>query len=171
MCTRPAFRSRLSWARRTRTSFALWSASIRWSSERAGAWACVFDVTMSRTSLARLGPVVKRERFGRFAGVFALSIGLDDEAAGVDPLAAPDPTAEASTLAQRLGRELLAHPGGCDRVREQDRPERDRARSGGDELERVAPARHASHAHDGQLDGPRAGVHARERDRPERRPE
>ena len=52
MWTRPALRSRLSCARRTRTSFALWSASIRWSSERAGAWACVFDVTMSRTSLA-----------------------------------------------------------------------------------------------------------------------
>src|SRR5262249_34680303 len=37
MLSRPAFRSRLSCARRTRTSFARWSASILWSSERAGA--------------------------------------------------------------------------------------------------------------------------------------
>jgi hypothetical protein len=28
-------------------SLARLSASIRWSSERSGAWACVFDVTMS----------------------------------------------------------------------------------------------------------------------------
>jgi len=33
-------------------SFARWRASIRWSSDRAGAWACVFDVTIEAPSLA-----------------------------------------------------------------------------------------------------------------------
>ena len=45
MLSRPAFRSRFSCARRTRTSFARWSASILWSRERSGACACVFVVT------------------------------------------------------------------------------------------------------------------------------
>src|SRR5579884_1990072 len=40
--TLPSFRSFLSLARLTRTSFARFSASIRWSRERSGACACVF---------------------------------------------------------------------------------------------------------------------------------
>ena len=45
--TAPSLRSFFSLARLTRMSFALFKASIRWSSDRRGAWACVFDVTMS----------------------------------------------------------------------------------------------------------------------------
>src|SRR5438874_1401030 len=45
--TRPSLRSFFSRARRTRMSFALFSASIRWSSERIGASAWVLGDTMS----------------------------------------------------------------------------------------------------------------------------
>src|SRR6185312_14109535 len=45
--TRPSFRSFFSFARRTRTSFARLSASIRWSSERRGAWVGVLEAGMA----------------------------------------------------------------------------------------------------------------------------
>src|SRR2546423_375888 len=48
--TEPDFRSFFSRARLTRMSFALLSASIRWSSERTGACTCVCGGTMSAAS-------------------------------------------------------------------------------------------------------------------------
>ena len=59
---------------------------------------------------------------------------------------------------------------GCERVAEEDGTERNRARAGGDEVERIPSRRDPAHAHDRQLDGVRAGVDAGESDRPERRP-
>src|SRR5947209_13277780 len=47
----PSLRSFLSCARLTRTSFALLRASIRWSSDRAGACACVLVGLMGRAIL------------------------------------------------------------------------------------------------------------------------
>ena len=40
--TSPAFSSRFSRARSTRTAFARRSASMRWSSDRSGAWVGIF---------------------------------------------------------------------------------------------------------------------------------
>src|SRR5947208_1374201 len=45
--TRPSFKSFFSFARRTRTSFARFSASIRWSSDRKGACVGVFEAGMA----------------------------------------------------------------------------------------------------------------------------
>ena len=50
----PFFRSFLSWARRTRISFARRRASILWSSERTGAWTWVFALCMARHSNSAL---------------------------------------------------------------------------------------------------------------------
>src|SRR5438046_6678836 len=54
--TLPAFRSFFSCARLTRMSFALFSASIRWSSERTGACTCVCG-TMSAASYQPMSDV------------------------------------------------------------------------------------------------------------------
>src|SRR5207247_7958509 len=67
------------------------------------------------------------------------------------------------------GRGLLVHfranATGRERIPEEDRSERDGARAGGYQLERVASARHSPHADDWQLDRRRAGVDARKSDR------
>ena len=45
-------------------------ASIRWSSDRAGAWACVFDVTIEATSLASSDAESSSTVFGDLQGFF-----------------------------------------------------------------------------------------------------
>ena len=52
-----------------------------------------------------------------------------------------------------LGGELGPDPGRRVGVGEEDRAERDRARTGGDQLERVEPGPDSAHAHDRDLDG------------------
>jgi len=69
----------------------------------------------------------------------------------------------------RFRRELRADPPRRGRVGEQDRPEPDVGRPGGDQLERVAPGGDAAHAHDRQARRRGAGIDGRERDRLERR--
>src|SRR5436853_2051562 len=55
--TRPSFRSFFSLARRTRTSFARFSASMRWSRDRRGAWVAVFvDIGAGRPILPNCPP-------------------------------------------------------------------------------------------------------------------
>src|SRR4026207_240398 len=108
--TRPSFRSLLSCARRTRMSFARWRASIRWSSERAGAWACVFDVTIERTSLASCGRESRGTVGSDLQGFFKLG---NSDRAGVGRVLEP--------TGGSLGPELVPQAGGRERVREEDR--------------------------------------------------
>ena len=65
--------------------------------------------------------------------------------------------------------ELGPDPTRCERVGEEDRAERDRARAGGHQLECVEPGSDTTHSHDRHIDGRRTGVDARERDRLQRR--
>ena len=62
-----------------------------------------------------------------------------------------------------------ANSGGRFGVGEEDRAERDGARAGGDQLQRVEPGLHSAHADDRELDRGCAGVDGRERDRLQRR--
>src|SRR5581483_1384131 len=55
--TAPDFRSFFNWARLTRMSFARLSASMRWSSERTGAWTWVWGGTMDAASYQPVGGV------------------------------------------------------------------------------------------------------------------
>src|SRR6266511_4083036 len=68
-----------------------------------------------------------------------------------------------------LGFELRANPDWGLRINEEHCPECDIARSGGDELERVAAVLDASHAHDRDLDRGVAGKDRRQRDGLQRR--
>ena len=65
----------------------------------------------------------------------------------------------------RFGVQLGPDPSRRIGVGEEDRAERDRTRPGRDQLERVEPGAHSAHADDRQVDGRRAGVDGRQRDR------
>ena len=65
--------------------------------------------------------------------------------------------------------QFLADAGRCRRVREEHRAEGDGARSGSEELERVAAGGDPAHPDNGQRGRPKARVDGRERDRLERR--
>ena len=129
MLSRPAFRSRLSCARRTRTSFARWSASILWSSERAGACACVFVVTMSRTSLPRLRSRSSRTVLADLQGFLSLS-NLDYASARIAERASLRREARRRCALLVPARPPRAPRGsglGARRIREEHRAERDRS--------------------------------------------
>src|SRR6185295_19964394 len=126
---------------------------IRWSSERAGAWACVFDVTIERTSLASCERESSSTVQGDLQGFF--QTGNGDGACRERVREAPG-----SCLLSKL----LPDPGGRQGIGEEDRAERHRARARRDELERVEPGRHSAHADDRYVDRVRARVDARERD-------
>src|SRR5918996_3110079 len=153
MWTTPAFRSRFSCARLTRTSFARCSASILWSSDRAGACACVFELTMSRTSLPRPVAGSSGNVLRNLQGFLCcLNCLRREEASGLAD-GAPDFARRRESARSELGGELGADPRGRERVSEEHRSEGHGARAGRDELERVTSRDHSAHADDGQVDG------------------
>src|SRR6186997_1080567 len=160
MLSRPALRSRLSCARRTRTSFARWSASILWSSERAGACACDFVVTMSRTSLPM------------FPGRSSRTVLRDLQVFCCCPRRLHDrrlcrSVSNRLPLCHRTGAfvvELGANPRRRPGIDEEHCPERDGARPGGHEIVCITRREDPTHAHDREIDGLRACVDAGEGD-------
>src|SRR5215210_7682473 len=150
--TRPSFKSFFNLARLTRMSFALLSASILWSRERAGAWAWAFvDDTIERASLT-----TSRRRSMRLASgrkKCSETTFVRDATHGVDV---------GNTECRQLRRKLCAHAVRRVRVREQDRPEGDVLRAGSYELERVTPRRDSAHPDDREACRAPACVHGGE---------
>jgi hypothetical protein len=69
------------------------------------------------------------------------------------------------TLSRELGRELCSNPNGSVGVGKENRPQRNRARSCGDEFERITAGEDPSHADDRQAGRAVATEDGRERDR------
>ncbi len=114
----------------------------------------------------KLPLAVKQNRFGRFAGLFVLS-GLDYSSS------ARRRCPRRGGLPRRRrrrsdGRELGRMRPGAQGSEKRTVPSATGARPGCDEVDDVAPGDNAAHAHDRQIDGFGARVHARECDRPER---
>ena len=146
--TRPSLRSFFSWARRTRMSLALLSASIRWSSERTGAWACVFDETMSAASLAT-PDAVKRERFAGLQG-FLL---MPDSATLLrrERFRGPS-TGRVESAGDRLGCELRRMRAGASGSAKRTVPSATALAPAATSSSASSPERDAAHPHDRQVD-------------------
>src|SRR5215204_6111913 len=156
--TLPSLRSFFSWARRTRMSLARLSASMRWSSERTGAWA--FDESTRGGSLPPSSARSNRLFLPVFQ-VFFHSLGtVVSEADGVLD------RGESETL--DLVEELGANTRGRAGVGEEDGSERHRGRAGGEQFEHVSARTDTAHADDRERRRAAARVHRGERDRLER---
>src|SRR5579884_2095922 len=146
--TRPSLRSFFSFARRTRTSFARLSASMRWSSERTGAWVAVFDGDIEAG--APILPNCRGRSSRRFHGEFTKALGR-------------------AAVVQLDNGELVADAPRRAGIAEQHGAERDVARSARDEIDDVLRVRDPAHSDDRKLGRRRARVDRSESDRLQRR--
>src|SRR3954447_979473 len=143
--TRPSLRSFFSFARLTRTSFARFSASMRWSSDRRGACVGVFEAGMAGRPILPTCPLRSSEGFcGELQRFFR---GMR----GAVFVVHPDNS------------ELFANPRGCVGIGEQHGAERNVQRPARDELDDVMRSGDAAHADDRELRRRVARVHGRER--------
>src|SRR5215218_7933838 len=126
--TRPALRSFLSWARLTRMSLALASASIRWWCDRTGACAGALVVTTARDT-SSLTSWVKGSKIAVYAGIFLRGNNRRPRSASHMGDASCLRRRRNSAFAELLV-QLSPHPARRLGIREEHRPERDRLQSG-----------------------------------------
>src|SRR5690349_17714750 len=165
----PLFRSFFSWARRTRMSFARFSASMRWSSDQTGAWAWVLVGTLARDTTIEPARTKGQNSFF-FQGFLG-----DNSRLRVEPLRLAMRSCAGlcrvrEAMGRGLGRELRTDPLRRARVAEENRPQSDVRGARGDQLERVAAGRHAAHPDDREPGRAIRVEDGGERDRLQRRP-